>query len=81
MYLIYVCAQSLSHVQLFETPWTISHQAPLSMQFPNKNTGVGCHFLLQGNFPTLGSKSFLLHLLHCQVDFFHNATWEVLIEN
>ena len=26
----------------------ITHQAPLSMDFPGKNTGVGCHFLLQG---------------------------------
>ena len=25
----------------------IAHQAPLSMCFPGKNTGVGCHFLLQ----------------------------------
>ena len=24
--------------------------------FPGKNTGVGCHFLLQGIFPTQGSK-------------------------
>ena len=24
-------AQSLSHVQLFATPWTVTHQAPLSM--------------------------------------------------
>ena len=29
------------------TPWTIAHQAPLSRVFPCKNTGVGCHFLLQ----------------------------------
>ena len=27
-------------------------QAPLSMGFSSKNTGVGCHFLLQGIFPT-----------------------------
>ena len=26
--------------------WTVAHQAPLSMGFPGKNTGVGCHFLL-----------------------------------
>ena len=26
-----VCAQSLSHVRLFVTPWTVAHQAPLSM--------------------------------------------------
>ena len=30
---IIVHAQSLSHVQLFETPWTIACQAPLSMEF------------------------------------------------
>ena len=28
-----VCAQSLSHVQLFATPRTVAHQAPLSMGF------------------------------------------------
>ena len=28
---------------------------------PGKNTGVGCHFLLQRIFPTQGSKSGLLH--------------------
>ena len=26
------CALSLNHVQLFATPWTIAHQAPLSMR-------------------------------------------------
>ena len=44
----------LSRVQLFATSWT--HQAPLSMDFPVKNTGVGCHFLLEGIFPTQGIK-------------------------
>ena len=28
---IYVCACSFSHVRLFATPWTVAHQAPLSM--------------------------------------------------
>ena len=28
-----MCAQLLSHVQLFATPWTVAHQAPLSMEF------------------------------------------------
>ena len=28
---------------------------------PGKNTGVGCHFLLQGFFPTQGSNPGLLH--------------------
>ena len=37
-------------------------RAPLSGDSPGKNTGAGCHFLLQGIFPTQGSN---LHLLHC----------------
>ena len=31
-----VCSQSLSHVLLFATPWTVAHQAPLSMEFPRQ---------------------------------------------
>ena len=45
-----VCAYLVSHVWLFATPWTVAHQAPLSMGFPRKM--VSCHFLLQGIFPT-----------------------------
>ena len=33
--------------------------------FPGKNTGVGCYFLLQGIFLTQGSN---LHLLYWQAD-------------
>ena len=35
---------------------------------PGKNTGVGCHFLFQGIFPTRGSYLHLLCLLHWQPD-------------
>ena len=45
---------TLSNVQLFANPWTAAHQAPLSMGFPRKNTGAGCHFLLQGNLSEPG---------------------------
>ena len=41
-----VKVKSLSRVQLFATPWTAAYQAPLSMDFPGKSTGVGCHCLL-----------------------------------
>ena len=64
----YMHAQLLSHVQLFETLWTVAGQAPLSMDFPGKNTGVVCHFLLQGICPTQGSDLYLLRLLHWQAD-------------
>ena len=34
-------------------------------------TGVGCHFLLQGIFPTQGSNLSLLCLLHCKSILYH----------
>ena len=37
---------------------------------PSKNTGVGCHFLLQEIFATQRSNPHLLCLLHWQVDSF-----------
>ena len=40
----------------FATPWTVAHQTPLSMGIPGENTGVGCHYLLQGIFLIQGSK-------------------------
>ena len=40
--------KSLICVRLFVTPWSVSCRAPPSMDFPGKNTGVGCHSLLQG---------------------------------
>ena len=35
---------------------------------PGKNTGVGCHFLLQGIFPTQRANLSLLSLVHWQVN-------------
>ena len=53
--------ESLSQARLFVTPWTVAHQAPCPWDFPGKDTGVGCHSLLQGIFPTQGSNLALLH--------------------
>ena len=45
--------------------------------FPGKNTGVGCHFLLQGISLTQGLNSCLLHLPALAGEFFTtSATWE-----
>ena len=60
--------KSLSHVWLFVTPWTVACQISPSMEFPRQNTGVGCHFLLQGIFPIQGSNPGLFSFLHWQVD-------------
>ena len=35
-------------------PQIAACQAPLSMDFPGNNTGVACHCVLQGIFPTQG---------------------------
>ena len=50
---MYALLPSCSVVQFFVTPWTVVHQAPLSMGFPTKG---GCHFLLQGNILDPGIK-------------------------
>ena len=42
-----------SCIWLFATPWTVD--CPWGS--PDKNTGVGCHFHLQGIFPTQGLNS------------------------
>ena len=65
-YCVCVCAQSLSCVRLFVTPQTVACQAPHLWDSPGKNTGVGCHCLLQGIFLTRGLNPCLLHLLHWQ---------------
>ena len=43
----------------FATPWTVDHQALCPWDFPGKNTGIGCHFFLQGIFLTQGSNPHL----------------------
>ena len=60
-----VGAQSLSHVQPVATIWTVATRLLCPWDFPGKNTGVGCHFLFWGIFPTLGQN---LHLRHWPVD-------------
>ena len=75
MYFVYV----LSHLQLFETPWTIGLPGSfVSVQrnFSGKNTGAGCHALLQGIFQTQGLNLCLLHLLHRWWILYHCTTWK-----
>ena len=46
------CAQSLSSVSLFATHILQPSRLLRPRDFPGKNTGVGCHSLLQSIFPT-----------------------------
>ena len=64
-YIVIMCACVLSCVYLQ------SHgMQPTKLLYPwddpGKNTGVGCHFLLQEIFPTQGSNLCLWQLLHWQ---------------
>ena len=62
--ILYVLCSVTKLARRFVTLWTVAHQAPLSMGFPGKNTGEGCHFLLQGTVLTQGSNLGLSRLLH-----------------
>ena len=45
---------SLSHVRLLQPHRMQPDSLLCPWDSPGKNTGVGCHFLLQGNLPDLG---------------------------
>ena len=51
-----VKCESLSHVRLFVTPWTVSHQAPLSTEFSRQEYWSGLTFSSPGDLPKPGIK-------------------------
>ena len=63
------CTSLLSHVCLIVTLWAVACHTPLSIGFPTRNTGVSCHFLLQGFFPTQGSNPYLIASPALEADF------------
>ena len=46
--------KSLSHVQLFATPWTVAYQAPPSMGFSRQECWSGLPFPSPGDLPDPG---------------------------
>ena len=72
-----VCAQLLSHVQFFLLPWTVAHQAPLSMAFSRPEYWSGLPFPSPGDSLDTGIKPTSPALASW---FFTNSTtWEALI--
>ena len=68
--MLFVCQEggglvTQSCPSLLGTSQTVDPRLLCPRDCPGKNTGVGCHFLLQGLCPTLGSN---LGLPHWQVD-------------
>ena len=49
-----VKVKSLSRVRLFATPWTVAHQAPLSMGFSRQEYWSGLPFPSPGDLPNPG---------------------------
>ena len=45
-----------SRVRLFATPWTVAHQAPLSMKFSRQEYWSGLSFPSPGDLPDPGIK-------------------------
>ena len=45
--LLLLLLSHFSRVRLCVTPATAAHRLPRPWDSPSKNTGVGCHFLLQ----------------------------------
>ena len=52
----------------YRSQWGLSEARWLLIEKKKKNTGEGCHSLLQGIFLTQGSNPHLLHLQHWQAD-------------
>ena len=73
----HVCAKLLSHIQLFGTPWTAAHQAPLSMGLSREEYWGGLPFPFSGVFSTQGwNPSPAVCYTGGQV-LYHSTTWKV----
>ena len=67
---------------VFDSLWPLGPQTARLLcpwNGPGKNTGVGCHFLFQGIFPTQGWNLRVLYLLHCRRILYHWATGETRV--
>ena len=51
------CAQGLSRVRLFATPWTVTRQAPPSVGFPRQEYWSGAPLPMPGDLPHPGTES------------------------
>ena len=69
--------KSLSHVRLFVTPWTVAHQAPLSIDFSRQEYWSGLPLPPPGDLLDLGIKpaSLASPALTCKFST-SSTTWE-----
>ena len=62
------CVLSCSVMSDSAPPWTVAHQAPLSMEFSRKEYWSGLSFPTPGDLSNPGSNLYLLSLLHWQAN-------------
>ena len=81
-----VMGREWDYVHLYKRKWKVNVLVaqscltlcdPMDWNSPNKNTGVGCHSLLQGIFLTQVLHSSLLNLLHYRQILYHLSHQEV----
>ena len=72
--------KSLSCVWLFATPWTVAHQASLSIGFSRQESWSGLPFPSPGDLPNPGIEAASLMSPACigRWVLYHWATWEAL---
>ena len=75
---MYACVLNcFSHTPLFATPWTVAHQAPLSMGFSRQEYWSWLPCPSPGELPNLGMEPVsLLSPLSAGRFFTTSATWE-----
>ena len=61
----------------FEIPWTVAHQAPLSMEFPKQEYWSGLPFLTLGDLPPRDQTRVSCVSCISRQILYHLATWEV----
>ena len=68
----------LSCVWVFATPWTVAHQAPLSMGFPRQEYWSGLPFSSPGDLSNSGIEPGSPGSLALAGRFYTRVTWETL---
>ena len=76
---VYLCTLNHSAVSSSATHGLQPARLLCPRNLLGKNTGVGCHFCLQGIFPTQGSNLCLPCLLHCRWILYRLVTREASI--
>ena len=72
-----MCIWSVAQSCLTEAPWTVAHQAPVSMKFSKQLDGSGLPFPILGDLPNLGTEPASPAAPASAGGFFTtSATWE-----